>query len=179
MARRPKRSRPEVRSALGLGTGPLVLLSFGGLGLPGFAGGVLAGLDGFHFLWVGDPEAGPRNVTTVPGERLDALGLGYEDLVAGADVVVTKPGYGIVSDAIAARTRVVYTERGDFLEYEVLVEGMARHLPCVHVSNEDLRAGKLGGALLAVLQLPFPPPPDLSGAAVAARRVLEVAAGGG
>ena len=179
VARRPKRSRQEVRSALGLGTGPLVLLSFGGLGLPGFDHGVLAGLEGFHFLVVGDLEPGPANVTALPGERLDALGLGHEDLVAGAEVVVTKPGYGIVSDAIAARTRLVYTERGDFLEYEVLVEGMARHLPCVHVSNEDLRAGKLGAALRGVLALPFPPVPDLSGAAVAARRLLEVATGRG
>ncbi len=178
VARRPNRSREEVRSALDLGAGPVVLLSFGGLGLPGFDWGVLARLEGFRFLVVDGPETGPSNLTAVSGERLDALGLGYADLVGGADVVVTKPGYGIVSDAIAARTRVVYTERGDFPEYEVLVEGMARNLPCIHVSNEDLRAGKLRSALQDVLALPFPPPPDLSGAAVAARRVLEVAAGG-
>lgn len=177
VARRPKRSREEARRILGLGVGPLVLLSFGGLGLRGFDPVVLAELDAFRFLTVGDPEPGPANVAVLPAARLEALGLGYEDLVAAADVVVTKPGYGIVSDAIAARTRMVYTERGDFPEYEVLVEGLARHLPSAHVSNEALRAGRLRHALDAVLAQPFPPPPDLSGAGVAANRLLDVAAG--
>jgi L-arabinokinase len=174
VARRPKRARNEVRKVLDHAVGPLVLLSFGGLGLPGFDARVLEPLAGSRFVQVGEAW-GAANVRSLRPEQLDLLGLGYEDLVAAADVVVTKPGYGIVSDAIAARTRIVYTERGDFPEYPILVEGMSRHLPCVHVSNEDLRAGKLEEPLRRVLEIPFPEPAETSGAAVAAERLLAIA----
>jgi L-arabinokinase len=111
--------------------------------------------------------------------ELAAHGMTYLDLVAAADVVVTKPGYGIVTDAIACRTRMVYTERGDFPEYPILVEGMARWLPAVHVSNADLLGGHLRPALDAVLAAPFPEPPRMDGAEVAARALLEAAITGG
>lgn len=170
VARRPKRPRDEVRRALELGEGPLVLLSFGGLGGPVFDLTALGREASFHFLTTGG-ESPAANVRNVSGETLETLGLGYEDLVGAVDVVVTKPGYGIVSDAIAARTRVVYTERGDFPEYAVLVQAMPRYLPCVHVSNDELRTGRLKEALDSVLRLPFPAPPNLSGASVAASRL--------
>ena len=86
-------------------------------------------------------------------ERLRALGLLYQDVVGAVDVVVTKPGYGIVTDAIAAGTRLVYTDRGDFPEYPILVEEMARYLPVAYVSGDDLRArparGRPGRVLVA------------------------------
>jgi hypothetical protein len=88
-------------------------------------------------------------------------------------VVVTKPGYGIVTDCIGARTRLVYTERGDFPEYPVMVAEMGRYLPAVHVANEALLGGRLRAALEQVLSLPFPEPPRTDGAAVAAGLLLE------
>ena len=92
---------------------------------------------------------------------------------------MTKPGYGIVTDCIAAGTRLVYTDRGDFPEYPILVAEMARYVPSAYVSNDDARRGRLEGALERVLEEPLPPPPRLDGAEVAARRLLEVAAGTG
>jgi len=96
-------------------------------------------------------------------------------VVSAADVVVTKPGYGIVSDAIAGRTRIVYTDRGDFPEYPVMVAEMGRYLPSVHLGNEEVRAGHVTEAIEAVLALPFPETPRLDGARVAARRILTFA----
>jgi hypothetical protein len=89
-------------------------------------------------------------------------------------VVLTKPGYGIVSDAIGARTRIVYTERGDFPEYPVLVREMTRYVPAAHVSNQELFAGRLRGPLREVLAQPLPPPAHTGGAITAARRLLEL-----
>ncbi|HXB55866.1 MAG TPA: hypothetical protein VN461_13845 [Vicinamibacteria bacterium] len=177
VARRPRADGEETRERLGLPEGPLVLLSFGGLGLPGFDPGVLGGLSGIQFLMEAGPGTFPDNVTALRAERWRGLGLGYQDVVASADVVVTKPGYGIVTDAIAARTRLVYTERGDFPEYPVLVAEMPRYLPCAHVSNADLLAGRLGEPIRSVLGQPFPEPPLLDGARVAARRLSELACG--
>ncbi|MCK7523822.1 MAG: hypothetical protein MZV64_42470 [Ignavibacteriales bacterium] len=53
-------------------------------------------------------------------------GLRYEDLVRAADVVVTKPGYGIIAECIANDTAILYTDRGRFAEYDVLVDAMPR-----------------------------------------------------
>ena len=92
--------------------------------------------------------------------------------MGAADVVVTKPGYGIVTDCIGASTRLVYTDRGDFPEYPVMVEEMGRYLPAVFASNEEVREGRLGRALEAVRALPFPDPPRTDGAQVAAERLL-------
>jgi hypothetical protein len=106
--------------------------------------------------------------------RLDETGLGYEDLVGAVDVVVSKPGYGIAADVAGARRRLVYTERGDFPEYPILVRDMPAYFPAAHVSNADLRAGTIGPAVRDVLAQPMPPPPDLGGATVVAQRVLEL-----
>jgi L-arabinokinase len=181
VARRPRVSRLDARRRLELPSGPLVLWSFGGLGMPGFDPGVLGGVTGSSFFLVGEtpaaesPPALPENVRYLPRRRLAEAGLRYEDVVGAADVVVTKPGYGIVSDAIGAGTAIVYTERGDFPEYPILVESMQRHLPCAHVSNQDLLAGRLREPIEAVLRAPVPEPPPTDGAEVAARRILGLA----
>ncbi len=164
VARRPRLAREDARRRLGLDGRPAVLVSFGGVGLPGLGPEALrAGTGpGYRFLF---PDE-------LAEERLAALGLAYVDVVHAVDAVVTKPGYGIVSDAIAAGTRLVYTERGDFPEYDVLVAEMPRHLACAHVSNADLEAGRLAAPLARVLAMPVPPPPDLGGAERAAEHVL-------
>ena len=96
--------------------------------------------------------------------------------MGAVDVVVTKPGYGIVSDCIGAGTRLVYTDRGDFPEYPVMVAEMPRYLPAVFASNEEVREGRLGRALEAVRALARSrTPPRTDGAAVAAEKLLESA----
>jgi L-arabinokinase len=161
VARRPRVPRGEARRRLGLDDRPAVLLSFGGVGLPGLEGRGAARPAGFRWLLPSDVDG-----------RLVELELTYPDVVRAVDVVVTKPGYGIVTDAIAAGTRLVYTERGDFPEYPILVREMAPLLACEHVSNEDLLAGRVEEAVRRVLARPVPPPPDLDGAARGAARIL-------
>lgn len=167
VARRPRVARDEARRRLGLAAGrPAVLVSFGGIGLPGLRAEVLAREADARFLLPGD----------LGTARLDALGLDYPDVVGAVDAVVTKPGYGIVTDALAAGTRLLYTERGDFPEYPIMVREMAPLLACAHVSNDDLRAGRIGAPLRALLARPIPPPPDLAGGARAAAAVLDALA---
>jgi L-arabinokinase len=180
VARSPRATREGARRLLDLPDGPLALVSFGGLGLPRFDPSVLGQVRGWDFLLTGVETGGPLNATGWPAnatgldiDRAAARGLGYIDIVGAVDVCITKPGYGIVSDAIGARTRMVYTERGDFPEYPILVAEMARWLPSRHVSNADLLAGRLEPVLQEVTAAPFPPPPDMGGAERAARRLLE------
>ena len=67
---------------------------------------------------------------------------------------------------------MVYTSRGDFPEYPILVREMAAWLPAVFAPNEDVLSGELSGALDRLLALPQPEPPGLDGAEHAAARLL-------
>ena len=78
-------------------------------------------------------------------------GLRYEDLVAAVDVVLTKPGYGIVSECIANDTAMVYTSRGRFAEYDVFVREMPNYLRCEFISQDDLHAGRWLASLERVM----------------------------
>jgi hypothetical protein len=179
VVRTPPTPRLEARRRLGLDDRPAVLLSFGGLGLPGLQPAAFGSLVDYQVLLTGRAGDGhvPPNLRRLDGDALSALGLSYPDVVGAADVVVTKPGYGIVTDCIGAGTRLVYTDRGDFPEYPVMVAEMPRYLPCAFASNDEVREGRLGRALEAVLAMPFPDPPRTDGAAVAAQRLLAILQG--
>jgi L-arabinokinase len=176
VARRPSVPREDARRRLDMGGAPLVLFSFGGLGLPGFDYSVLGSMTRYRFILTGMIPETPPNVRVMIGTELEDLGLAYEDLVGASDVVITKPGYGIVSDAIGARTRLVYTDRGDFPEYPILVREMPKYLPVEHVTGDELFGGHLERAIEAVLARPMPETPELGGADIAAFRVLETIA---
>jgi L-arabinokinase len=173
IARRPKVAKEDVRRRLGMGGAPIVLLSFGGLGLPNFDYRVLGHLADYHFLVTGMIADVAPNVRVLLEAEMDDLSLAYEDVVGAADVVLTKPGYGIVSDAIGAGTRLVYTDRGDFPEYPILVRELPRYLAVEYITSTELFDGQLGRALDAVLSKPMPEPPDTSGADITAFRLLE------
>ncbi len=176
VARRPRLEKREARRRLGLDERRAVLLSFGGVGMPGLRlSGFGALADAQVLITTATAEGDgplPPNVRRLDGARLDAAGLDYPDLVGAVDAVVTKPGYGIVSDCIGARTPLVYTERGDFPEYPIMVSEIGRHLPVAHATNDEVRDGRIKAALERVLSLPFPEPPRMDGASVAAARLL-------
>ena len=113
VARRSKRERDEIRRALGLpGDRPVVLASFGAYGAD---------------IPV-DELSRSRRFTLLAPRREPPTGLRYEDLVAASDVVISKPGYGIVSECVANGAALLYTSRGRFAEYDVFVERNAPHL---------------------------------------------------
>jgi L-arabinokinase len=173
VARRPALTRPEARLRLGLDARRAVLISFGGLAMPGVDSSALGLLPEYQFLLTERAgDGGATNLRWIASESLRAAGLRYLDLIGAVDVVVGKPGYGTVTDCIGAGTRLVYTARGDFPEYEALVAEMPRYLPATFVSNEDLRTGRLRDALERVRAVDFPEPPRLDGASAAADRIL-------
>jgi L-arabinokinase len=112
-----------------------------------------------------------------PGD-LQRLGLEYQDLVAAADVVVSKPGYGIVSECVANGAALLYTTRGRFPEYDVFVREMPGVLRCRPISDEDLHAGRWVDGVTEVLQQPMPPRTlAVDGAEVAAHAVASLIGG--
>lgn len=69
--------------------------------------------------------------------------LTVPDIVSVASAVITKPGYGIVSECILAQTPMLYTSRGDFAEYGKLVSGMKKYIPACFIPQKSLFAGNI------------------------------------
>jgi hypothetical protein len=186
VARRSRRDPIDTRRTLGLPEGlRLVLVSFGGYGITGFDLQALARLDGYGVLMSGRLPLGEmpperqreRRGSLIPlDERaLYAAGLRYEDLVRSVDVVVSKPGYGIIAECLANETALLYTARGHFAEYDVLVAALPRFLRARYVDHADLFAGRWSPHLDALLAQPAPPEqPPVHGADVAAERLLDM-----
>ena len=180
VARHAGHARDDVRSALELPGGmPLALFSFGGYGLDAFDPSLLDCLDLCHVA-ITDRDL-PRGATVPPGVHVlaeDALyqaGFRYEDLVAAVDLVITKPGYGIIAECIANRTAVLYTSRGRFAEYDVLVREMPRYLQCGYIEPADLLSGRWRLPIAEVFASPAPPErPQTNGAEVIAERILQI-----
>lgn len=187
IARRSRRDAADTRRALGLPSDErLVLVSFGGYGVKGIDLDALSRLEGFVALVSGDvplaglPEGlrGGRRGSLLPFDesRLYGAGFRYEDLVRAVDVVVSKPGYGIIAECLANETSLLYTSRGDFIEYDVLVAAMPRFLRAAHIDHADLFAGRWTAPLDRLLAQPAPPErPAVNGAEVATARVLSLA----
>ena len=150
IARRAVRPREEVRDTLGLdGSRPVILISFGGLDIQGIDFDRVESLSEYCFLTT---QPIPRPLENVQVVSLN--GFRYEDLVAQADAVITKPGYGIVSECLVNRTPMLYTARGQFAEYDPLVTGLARYGVAAFIGNDDLLAGNWRTGLDGLLRLP-------------------------
>jgi hypothetical protein len=101
-------------------------------------------------------------------------GVRYEDLVAASEAVVTKPGYGIVAESIANDAAILYTSRGHFPEYEVMVEEMPKYVRSAFINHDDLFAGKWETHLDKLLAQPKPKKKaETNGADVAADILLK------
>ena len=141
VGRVPKRSRKDVRESLGFHDDfKYLLFSFGAYGLdpsmfqfenlnPSYKI-VISGLVGFE----------SSNV-------LHIHDIFYPDLLHGCDAVLTKPGYGILAESYFSNTPIIYTDRGDFIEYTYLVSAMEDYHNATYLSKEDLYSFNLGSSI--------------------------------
>ena len=187
IARHASLSRDEVCKKLKLPADkPLVLASFGGFGLPALDTDTIGKFKKYTVISAATvPMSRQRKDTPVVVERKGAFisiseeamydtGVRYEDLVGAAEVVVTKPGYGIVSECIANDTAILYTSRGHFPEYDVLVEEMPKYTRSAFISQDDLFAGKWESAIDKLRAQAKPKKkPETNGADVAADILLK------
>jgi hypothetical protein len=160
IARRSRREPADTRRKLGVPDDrPFVLASFGAYGLAA----------PFEDI------ARDQRLTILSPPALLGGGLFYQDAVAAADVVISKPGYGIVSECVASGTPLLFTSRGRFVEYDVFLAEMPRVLRCRFIPQDDLMAGRWRPHIEALLEQP--PPPErarIDGARVAAHEILNL-----
>lgn len=167
---RPRRA--EIAAATGADpSGRWVLLAFSSLDWPVEAQrrAATAGAELFTVLPMRWRARGFRAV--------DRRRFAFADVLASCDVVVTKPGFGILSEAIVNRVPIVYVNRPEWPEAALLIEGVRRYARGVEISAADLYAGRLESAIEAAVA--SPPPletlPD-GGADTAAEWLLSLAA---
>lgn len=105
---------------------------------------------------------------------IDRDAICYSDVIASMDGVITKPGFGILSDCLVNKKPLIYADRSDFLEYAVLEAAIKKYFKHLHIPAEKLYRGEVGEAIEKLWSQPEPSMTLASGgAAVAARRMRE------
>lgn len=167
IARRGEDRRTELRRRLGLDADTrLLLLSLGGVP---FSVDVARWprLDDVHVIAAMTLQGTHPDVTDA-----ETLQLSHIDLLASCDAVVTKPGYGTVTEAAINGVPMLYVSRDGWPEEPHLVDWLCRVGRCVSMPQAALIDGAFGDALASLLRRPRPEPPHAVGTDEAASALL-------
>jgi L-arabinokinase len=145
-----------------------ILLSFTTLEWDAAAIERVSKLSGISFITVLPLEWRGKNFYAI-----DRNSIPFADVVASVDAVLSKPGFGIVSECIVNGKPLIYADRSDFLEYSPLLEGIRKYLKNVHIPSGMLYRGDLRDALDRIESAPQPSQKLAHGGApLAAQRLL-------
>jgi len=149
----------------------IVLLTFGGLGLERLPWKTLQRLRDYHFIGTGKRPQRESNISVLPDMQRE-----YCDLLRAADVIIAKPGYGIVADIIAHQVPVLYVERDDFPESRYLVQALHEFATAEFLPLDDLLSGSIEPQLVRLLTRDRHwPAVALNGAQIAAEKIIALA----
>jgi hypothetical protein len=149
--------------------GPWILLSFTTLDWDEAALQSVERITGYEFFTVRPLAWQRRNIHAV-----DRDAIRFSDVLASCDAVISKPGYGILSECAVNRKPLIYVERSGFAEYPILEAALRRYLRHTHIASERLYRGDLQQALDEIGQAPEPKEILAAGGdMVAAKRLLD------
>ncbi len=165
---RPGRNRSgEIKKHLALDHDRRMgLIYVGELGMADIRWGDLAKFKGWDFVGIYPLPGSPANYHLV-----DKTIFPYEDLVASAEVMVTKIGYGVVSQGLINGTPLIYLPREDFAEFPVLEKAVREWGHGYRLSKEDYRGLKWEGVLEEVSRRERPKPAPSTGGKICAREI--------
>jgi UDP:flavonoid glycosyltransferase YjiC (YdhE family) len=163
--------RREARERFGIpNLATAVLLSFGGHGLERLHLDRLLRQKEFFFIGTGDALRREPNLMILSNAQRS-----YIDLVRAADVIVSKPGYGIVADVIRHQVPLLYTDRGGFAEYPYLVKTLEDCATAEFIPQDDLISANLTPYLKRLLtKEKHWPAVATNGASVASEKLLSL-----
>jgi len=143
----------------------IVLVGFGGIALATLPFERLDRLTGYRFI-----VSGPVPDRCIRIRAASTLPFSFRTLLASADILVTKPGYSTVVEAVALGKPVVYVRRYNFADEQALVGYLHHYGRAVELSEHDFSDGCWQTALETVrtTSLPSEAPPPPTGAAAAA-----------
>lgn len=99
---------------------------------------------------------------------LEALEMPFSDVLASADALLCKPGYGSFVEAACAGVPVLYVERPDWPESPFLAQWLAQHGRSRQIARAMFDSGSFAQELQALWQMPAVPRPKPAGIAQAA-----------
>lgn len=113
----------------------------------------------------------PREWNSARGDvrGIEAANLGFADLLASVDAVITKPGYGTFVEAACSGIPILYLERADWPETPHLAAWLATHARAAALTREQLMTGDFMDVLRGLWRMPAPAAPLANGAEAAAR----------
>ena len=166
IAERGQSHREELRTNLGIhNSEQLVLLAFGGIPLETLPWEKMEQMRGYHFIVNTPPNRPSPSIhvnSTIPHS--------FSTLMASVDLIMTKPGYGTIVEAVALGMPVVYVRRYNFADEAPLVEFLHQYGRGHELSLLDFTAGNWQPAFEAIRYIqPSAIPPPITGAADAAR----------
>lgn len=82
--------------------------------------------------------------------------LSHRDVVSACDVVVTKPGHGIIGDCFSNSTRMLYAVPSGFPEHRVLSDWLQARPGSLEIDQASLADGSWGDQLQQLLKQPPP-----------------------
>jgi hypothetical protein len=93
----------------------------------------------YRFLFDGPVAPGYSRIHSTK-----TIPFSFKTLLASVDVIMTKPGYGTIVEAIALQLPVLYVRRYNFADEQPLVDYLHRYGRGIELSFDDLRkaAGK-------------------------------------
>ena len=154
--------RDRLASALALAPNErTVLVGFGGIPLTSLPLEQMEQLRHYRFLFDGPVPPGYSRIHSTK-----TLPFSFKTLLASVDVIMTKPGYGTIVEAVTLQQPVVYVRRYNFADEPALVDYLHRHGRGIELSRDDFTQGRWEPALRQVLALPQPAftPPASTGA---------------
>ena len=158
--------RERLASALALAPNEhTVLVGFGGIPLTSLPLEQMEQLRHYRFLFDGPVPSGYSRIHSTK-----TLPFSFKTLLASVDIIMTKPGYGTIVEAVALQQPVVYVRRYNFADELPLVDYLHRYGRGVELSIDNFVQGRWEPALQQTLASPLPllPPPPPTGAAEAA-----------
>ena len=147
----------------------VILLASGGVNPPKGLFAKIKPSGDYLFLSTIEKKKRPENMIIIPEESSPT----YHDLVKVSDLVITKLGYGIVSECIANRTPIMYTSTPS-RENGILLAGVRKYAHSYFIPQQDLLIGSWKVHLDKFFATKYHwPTVRINGAEVAAKKILE------
>lgn len=129
----------------------LVAIAFGGIPLTSLPWHEIEAMTGYRFIVPGPVPAHTRRVVSS-----NTLPVSFPTIMASCDLLLTKPGYGTMVEAVASGTRVVYVRRYNFVDEDALVAYLHRYGRGLELSKEDFLNGRWQATIDATMAIPAP-----------------------
>jgi hypothetical protein len=141
-----------VRQAVGASPDErIVVIAFGGIPLTSLPWHQIEAMTGYRFIVPGPVPPDTQRVVSS-----DTLPFPFQTIMTSCDLLLTKPGYGTIVEAVASGTRVLYVRRYNFVDEDSVVSYLHRYVCGLELSVEDFLNGRWKTTMDAAMAIPAP-----------------------